>query len=577
MSANDMPGNASRFTVARETLRKLYREPFQKSKKHIYFFNHGTIPAESIPEADKLTPNGNTDLKQAGLNLHDFCTGILTNIKEFFDTEDPKALASSIHDFLEGVNIGDVIWKLGQVIVSAAKVIIQVTAELVVEWGEDLGDWLYEKLGGEDSDINSYIGRAWGKVSEEQETKLWTALSYNLLTGKTPSIDEETDAMADSIIEQLKEGFTTALSNANLAGIIWDGIMAPFNAFKEGGWVETGWQAFKEGWDQFWAKVETWIWGDDQFQGGFAEWIANIGGFGDLYDLAYGGASDLGQGFSNGLSDWWGEITGQWSAGWNAMIEWFKDIFGIHSPSTLFYDFAGDIMQGLWNGLVVAWENVKTFFSNIGTWVSNKWTEIKNKTAEIWTNIKTWLTTTVENIRDKIATVFTVIKSKILYIWESIKEGIKTPINGILGFIESFVNKCIDGINGLIDKINSIADVEFKNPFNNQTYTLGFNIPRLNNVSIPRLAQGAVIPPNREFMAVLGDQSHGTNVEAPLDVIKQAVAEVLANNGNEEVIRLLQQLIGVVESKNLVIGDKEIGKANARYVAQQNIIRGVSF
>ena len=65
MSANDMPGNASRFTVARETLRKLYREPFQKSKKHIYFFNHGTIPAESIPEADKLTPNGNTDLKQA--------------------------------------------------------------------------------------------------------------------------------------------------------------------------------------------------------------------------------------------------------------------------------------------------------------------------------------------------------------------------------------------------------------------------------------------------------------------------------------------------------------------------------
>ncbi|MBQ7178907.1 MAG: hypothetical protein IJS08_15935 [Victivallales bacterium] len=65
MSANDMPGNASRFTVAQETLRKLYREPFQKSKKHLYFFNHGTIPAEGIAEADKLTPNGNTDLKQA--------------------------------------------------------------------------------------------------------------------------------------------------------------------------------------------------------------------------------------------------------------------------------------------------------------------------------------------------------------------------------------------------------------------------------------------------------------------------------------------------------------------------------
>ena len=54
----------------------------------------------------------------------------------------------------------------------------------------------------------------------------------------------------------------------------------------------------------------------------------------------------------------------------------------------------------------------------------------------------------------------------------------------------------------------------------------GVNIGRVNwgNVHIPRLAQGAVIPPNREFMAVLGDQHHGTNVEAPLETIQQAVA-----------------------------------------------------
>lgn len=52
--------------------------------------------------------------------------------------------------------------------------------------------------------------------------------------------------------------------------------------------------------------------------------------------------------------------------------------------------------------------------------------------------------------------------------------------------------------------------------------------------NLPHLAQGAVIPPNREFLAVLGDQKHGTNIEAPLDTIKQAVAEVLAqvNVGN---------------------------------------------
>lgn len=46
---------------------------------------------------------------------------------------------------------------------------------------------------------------------------------------------------------------------------------------------------------------------------------------------------------------------------------------------------------------------------------------------------------------------------------------------------------------------------------------------------IPALASGAVIPPNRKFLAVLGDQKSGTNVEAPLatmvDAFKQAMAE----------------------------------------------------
>lgn len=48
------------------------------------------------------------------------------------------------------------------------------------------------------------------------------------------------------------------------------------------------------------------------------------------------------------------------------------------------------------------------------------------------------------------------------------------------------------------------------------------------SVPVPALAQGAVIPPNRQFLAMLGDQTTGTNVEAPLATIKQAMAETLA-------------------------------------------------
>ena len=52
-----------------------------------------------------------------------------------------------------------------------------------------------------------------------------------------------------------------------------------------------------------------------------------------------------------------------------------------------------------------------------------------------------------------------------------------------------------------------------------KTFFRGFGVP---------LAKGAVIPAGKPFLAMLGDQKSGTNVEAPLDTIKQALAEVLA-------------------------------------------------
>lgn len=63
--------------------------------------------------------------------------------------------------------------------------------------------------------------------------------------------------------------------------------------------------------------------------------------------------------------------------------------------------------------------------------------------------------------------------------------------------------------------------------------SLDGNAPVYND--IPQLAHGAVIPPNRKFLAVLGDQKSGTNVEAPLSTIKQAVTEALAQGSREPI------------------------------------------
>lgn len=107
----------------------------------------------------------------------------------------------------------------------------------------------------------------------------------------------------------------------------------------------------------------------------------------------------------------------------------------------------------------------------------------------------------------------------------------KSPINAIIVLVESLVNGVIVGINSMIRALNRISfDIpDWVPALGGKSF--GFNIRELSTITIPRLAQGAVIPPNKEFLAMLGDQKHGTNIEAPLDTIKQALAEVLAEMG----------------------------------------------
>lgn len=131
-------------------------------------------------------------------------------------------------------------------------------------------------------------------------------------------------------------------------------------------------------------------------------------------------------------------------------------------------------------------------------------------------------------VADAFEIAFEGIRSCVDTVWGKIK-GI---FNWILGGIESLANGIIRGVNNVIKALNKFSfDVpDWVTDLTGIT-TFGFNIRELKEISIPRLAQGAVIPPNREFLAMLGDQKHGTNIEAPLDTIKQALAEVLAEVG----------------------------------------------
>lgn len=144
-----------------------------------------------------------------------------------------------------------------------------------------------------------------------------------------------------------------------------------------------------------------------------------------------------------------------------------------------------------------------------------------------------------KNLKDNTIKYMRNMGKKILGIWNTIQEGINGIVNGIIELFENFVNGAIDGINFLIDAINKLIANSSKLPS-----SIGLHIepiPNLDHVTIhkvgthgggvriPALAQGAVIPPNKEFLAMLGDQRQGTNIEAPLDTIRDAFQDVVSN------------------------------------------------
>lgn len=112
-------------------------------------------------------------------------------------------------------------------------------------------------------------------------------------------------------------------------------------------------------------------------------------------------------------------------------------------------------------------------------------------------------------------------------IWNGMVDLVKGIVNTIIDIINQMLTKIESTVNAVINVLNSIL---FKIPDWVPIFG-GLNIPNVTVPKIPRLAQGAVIPPNREFLAVLGDQKSGTNIETPLETMVQAFETALQRNG----------------------------------------------
>lgn len=463
-----------------------------------------------------------TDFKQAGANISDAFTQITTNINSFLDTISTDEISTAISDFISTLDIPKMLADAGKTAIKFTAKAIEITDETIKKLGEDLGEKLHIY------------------VSSKNITTLLDEEGNEVEIELVPTYDESEHpikALFDRGLTDIGKFFIEDLVGANTIEDI---------------------NLLADGFDNLISKLE-------KFQS-----IFEI-----LAGLVTGNLPTMIDGFLKLFAQ-----TSLWETLSNAFNK-FKEDFSVGC------EVIGLGFVGLVDGIESGCENIANFFTTLGentktgwetikTTVTTKAQELKDKAEQKVTDLKEKFAETWQNIRTTAFEKFTLMRVGIVEAFNALKEAVKTPINGFLGVIESMVNKVIGGVNKVIDAINALPDIKFTNPFTGTEYALGVTVPRLSTITIPRLAQGAVIPPNKEFLAMLGDQSSGTNIEAPLDTIKQAVAEELSAQ-IEVLTNGFQSVVSAINNKELAIGDKQIGMANARYTSRQNLIRGTNF
>ena len=167
-----------------------------------------------------------------------------------------------------------------------------------------------------------------------------------------------------------------------------------------------------------------------------------------------------------------------------------------------------DWFSGLWekvaSGAVAAWDGIKSAFKSVPEWFQRKF-------RDAWQKVKDVFSTGGR-------------------IWSGIKEGIentfRTVVNAIIRGMNTIIAVPFNKINSMLNTIRNASFLGIS-PFQNMWGVNPLPVPQ-----IPMLARGAVIPANRKFLAVLGDQQNGNNLEAPESLLRKIVREEAGGAGS---------------------------------------------
>ena len=165
------------------------------------------------------------------------------------------------------------------------------------------------------------------------------------------------------------------------------------------------------------------------------------------------------------------------------------------------------------------------------------WNAILEKLKEVWESIKKWWNASVS-------------KYLSLDYWKGIGKDILNGLwEGLKSIWSDISNWVSEKVGWIVDQFTGATSSARSGTFGSTSSGSfgGRSIPSIQSFSIPALATGSVIPPNREFLAVLGDNKQETEVVSPLSTIEQALENVMSRMGSASP----QQINLVVDGKVL--------------------------
>lgn len=214
-------------------------------------------------------------------------------------------------------------------------------------------------------------------------------------------------------------------------------------------------------------------------------------------------------------------------AKWTSIKEWISKT--ISSIDAAFEQFLANVEEGV--AAAVDWVIEK--WTAVKDWFSGLWEKVSSGAVAAWDGIKSAFKSVPEWFQSKFRDAWQKVKDVFSTggrIWSGIKEGIentfRTVVNAIIRGMNTIIAVPFNKINSMLNTIRNASFLGIS-PFQNMWGVNPLPVPQ-----IPMLARGAVIPANRQFLAVLGDQRNGNNLEAPESLLRQIVREEAGSAGS---------------------------------------------